>query len=141
MNVRNAAFWATTSLTSLALAAGGLGQLTASPEMMTSFAKLGYPAYLMSLLGAWKVLGALAIAVPRFARLKELAYAGVLFLTTGAAYSHAMSGDPAGKIVPPLVILALATASYVLRPASRIVGAPLVSDAPIKTPRVAAVTG
>ncbi len=138
MNLRKIAYWATTGLVSVGLTAGGLGQLSASPEMVASFEKLGYPAYLMTLLGAWKVLGALAIVVPGLPRLKEAAYAGILFLLTGAAFSHAMAGDPAGKTVAPLFMLALALVSYVLRPASRSLGAPLVIDVPAREPQVSA---
>lgn len=128
MNVRNIAYWATTGIAGAGLAAGGLGQLSRAPEMVESFNKMGYPAYLMTLLGVWKVAGALALLAPRLPRLKELAYAGILFLTTGAAFSHAMAGDPAGKVVAPLFVLALAAASYVLRPASRTLGAPIIAQ-------------
>jgi hypothetical protein len=89
------------------------------PDLMAGMAHLGYPAYFMTILGTWKVLGALAILAPKFPRLKEWAYAGMVFDLTGAAASHAMSGDPAGKILTPLVILGFVVASYALRPKSR----------------------
>jgi uncharacterized membrane protein YphA (DoxX/SURF4 family) len=134
MNIRNIAYWGTTGLAAAGLTAGGLGQLTRSPEMVAGLTHLGYPLYVATLLGTWKVLGALAIVAPRLPRLKELAYAGILFLTTGAAFSHAVSGDPAGKVVAPLFILALAAASYALRPASRTLGAPLLVTEPEHAP-------
>ena len=53
---------------------------------------LGYPMYFFAILGFWKVLGAIAILVPRFPRLKEWAYAGIFFDLTGAAASCAAVG-------------------------------------------------
>ena len=134
MNFRNIAYWGTTGLAAAGLTAGGMGQLTRAPEMVAGLTHLGYPVYVATLLGAWKVLGALAIVAPKLPRLKELAYAGVLFLTTGAAYSHLVSGDPAGKVMAPLVILGLAAASYALRPTSRTLGAPIVGAEPASAP-------
>jgi len=54
--------------------------------------------------------------------LKEWAYAGMLFDLTGAAASHAATGDPAGKIATPLIILGIVAASWALRPESRKLG-------------------
>jgi DoxX-like family len=70
-------------------------------------------------LGVWKVLGAIAIVLPKFPRLKEWAYAGILFDLTGASASHAACGHPVSEIVTPLVILGIVMASWVLRPESR----------------------
>lgn len=80
---------------------------------------LGYPPYFAAMLGAWKLLGALAIAAPGFPRLKEWAYAGFAFDLIAAAASRAAVGDGAADIVAPLVFLALVVASWALRPASR----------------------
>ena len=43
----------------------------------------------------------------------------MVFDLTGAAASHAAVGDPAGKIVTPLIITGIVMASWVLRPESR----------------------
>lgn len=91
------------------------------PDMVSQMHQLGYPAYFMTILGTWKVLGAIAILLPKFPRLKEWAYAGMVFDLTGAAASHAMSGDPVGKILTPLVLLGFVAASWALRPKSRTV--------------------
>ncbi len=93
--------------------------LVRPPDLVELIAKLGYPAYLLLILGTWKVLGAAAILAPRLPRLKEWAYAGMVFDLVGAVLSHGASGDPAGKLVPPLVILGLVVASWRLRPESR----------------------
>src|SRR5258705_7769834 len=86
---------------------------------MEGMTPLGYPAYFVSILGVWKVLGGVAVLAPRFPTLKEWAYAGMLFDLTGAAASHAALGDPAGKIATPLIILGIVTAWWALRPESR----------------------
>jgi uncharacterized membrane protein YphA (DoxX/SURF4 family) len=123
MKIRNIGYWAATGLVALAFAAGGAADLARGPDMVAAMAQLGYPAYFLTILGTWKVLGAAALLVPRFPRVKEWAYAGMVFDLTGAAASHAAVGDPAGKVVTPLVLLALVAASWALRPESRVLGA------------------
>jgi hypothetical protein len=110
------AYWGATALTAFAFLTGGIADLTRGPAMVSAMAHLGYPSYFMLILGAWKVLGALAIVAPRLPRLKEWAYAGMAFDLTGAALSHAAVGDPAAKVLVPLVILGIAAASWALRP-------------------------
>jgi uncharacterized membrane protein YphA (DoxX/SURF4 family) len=122
MNARTVGYWLTTGLAALAFAFGGFADLGRSPDVTAGMAHLGYPAYLATLLGIWKVLGAIAVLAPRLPRLKEWAYAGMMFDLTGAAFSHANSGDPAGRILTPLVVLAFVAASWALRPGSRVLG-------------------
>ncbi len=112
-------YWVLTVLVALALFGGGVGQLSGSEEMQQNMARLGYPAYVLPLLGLWKVGAAVALLVPGFARIKEWAYAGIGFLLTGAFVSHLASGDPVADSIAPLVVLSVAVASYVLRPVSR----------------------
>jgi hypothetical protein len=119
MTARNLGYWITTGLVALAFAFGGVADLARFPDVIAGMAHLGYPAYFAGLLGLWKVLGAGAILAPGTARLKEWAYAGMFFDLTGAAYSHASSGDPAGKILTPLVLLGLVAASWALRSDAR----------------------
>jgi DoxX-like family len=69
--------------------------------------------------------GGVTLLAPRLPRLKEWAYAGICFDLTGAAISHAASGDGAGKVTTPLVLLAVAIASWSLRPQSRRLAAAL----------------
>jgi hypothetical protein len=119
MKVQIAGYWFSTALVALGFALGGVMDLLAGPEVLASLRELGYPAYLAGFLGLWKVLGALAVLAPRTALLKEWAYAGMFFDLTGAAYSHAQSGDPLAKVLTPLVFLALLAVSWALRPAGR----------------------
>jgi uncharacterized membrane protein YphA (DoxX/SURF4 family) len=129
MKTRRIGYWVTTGLTVLAFALGGVTDLKGGKDIAAGMAHLGYPLYFAAILGVWKLLGAVAVAVPRFPRLKEWAYAGMMFDLTGAAVSHASSGDPIGKVATPLVILLLVLASWALRPESRRLGA-LLSEAP-----------
>jgi hypothetical protein len=100
----------------LALDPGDLGQ---SPAVVQTMQHLGYPTYFALLIGVWKVLGALVIVAPGLPRLKEWAYAGMFFDSSGAIVSQVAAGDGAGQWVPPLVFMAFALASWALRPASR----------------------
>jgi uncharacterized membrane protein YphA (DoxX/SURF4 family) len=87
---------------------------------------LGYPAHFILLLGVWKLLGTLAVLAPRFPRLKEWAYAGMLFDLTAASVAHAAVGDSLGNVVTPILLTGIVMASWVLRPGERtIAGAPL----------------
>ncbi|HET9930494.1 MAG TPA: DoxX family protein [Polyangiaceae bacterium] len=115
-------YWAATALVALAFGFGGIMDLLRPPQMVEQMAHLGYPAYLMTLLGAWKVLGVAAVLAPGLPRLKEWAYAGMVFDLTGAAVSHAAVGDSAGNILTPIVLLGVVFASWALRPDSRKVG-------------------
>jgi uncharacterized membrane protein YphA (DoxX/SURF4 family) len=80
---------------------------------------LGYPAYFMTILGFWKVLGGAAILLPGFPLLKEWAYAGMIFDLAGASASHVASGDVAFHILTPLVLAVLVVASWALRSEGR----------------------
>jgi uncharacterized membrane protein YphA (DoxX/SURF4 family) len=126
-------YWATTGVTAFAFGAGGAFDLSGAPDVVAVMTHLGYPAYFAAILGGWKLLGALAVLVPGFPRLKEWAYAGMAFDLTGAAVSHAVVGDGLAKVAVPLALLALAAASWTLRPASR-----KLEARPVATPVVQA---
>jgi uncharacterized membrane protein YphA (DoxX/SURF4 family) len=102
--------------------------------MLAGMTHLGYPPYFMTILGVWKILGGIAVLLPRTPRLKEWAYAGMIFDLTGAAFSHAASGDPAGKVIAPLVLAGLVAASWALRPEGRVLKASS-EGAPASAPR------
>lgn len=113
------AYWITTILGPASFVIGGSLFLMHGEQPVTVLNHLGYPPYLLTILGVWKILGAIAIVIPRFPRLKEWAYAGFFFDLSGAAASHAFSGDGAIEIISPLIFLALVIASWALRPPSR----------------------
>jgi hypothetical protein len=117
--LRTAAFWTATIFGPASFVIGGVINLKGGPDVTATMAHLGYPLYFAAILGAWKLLGALAIASPGLPRLKEWAYAGFVFDLSAAAASRAAVGDAAADIAAPLVFLALVLASWALRPASR----------------------
>jgi uncharacterized membrane protein YphA (DoxX/SURF4 family) len=125
MKTRSIAYWTTTILVAF-FVSGGVAQILqyrANPHGVVPV--LGYPMYFFAILGVWKVLGAIAILVPRFPRLKEWAYAGIFFDLTGAAVSCAAVGGYgayAFHVIAPLIIAALTVASWALRPPSRTIG-------------------
>ena len=112
-------YWVTTGLFAAVFLAAGAAELASAPAVAAAMRALGYPPYILTILGAWKVLSVPALLAPGLPRVKEWAYAGIFFDLTGAAASHAFSGEPAGKIATPLVLLLIAAASWALRPPSR----------------------
>jgi DoxX-like family len=123
---KNITYWTTTGLVAFFIGGGGvaqIGQYLGNPHGVVPV--LGYPLYFFAILGFWKVLGAIAILVPRFPRLKEWAYAGIFFDLTGAAASVVAVGGYgvyAFHVIAPLVIAGLTVASWALRPQSRTIG-------------------
>jgi uncharacterized membrane protein YphA (DoxX/SURF4 family) len=131
MNLKVIGYWATTAVAALDLLAGGLTDLmhgrtaVVAGEPVTEVLKhLGYPEYLLTILGVWKLLGGIALLAPRFPRLKEWAYAGAFFVYMGAVASGMVLGrdDPGTFIWPPLVFAVITMASWALRPPSRTLG-------------------
>jgi hypothetical protein len=80
---------------------------------------LGYPTYLLSILGAWKLLGVVALLLPGQPLVKEWAYAGFFFLLTGGVASHLLAGDSLAQTSWVAIFAGLTGASWFLRPASR----------------------
>jgi uncharacterized membrane protein YphA (DoxX/SURF4 family) len=111
-------YWIATVLICAMMAMSSFMYLTHAPKMMQGFASLGYPAYFANILGVFKALGVLALLAPRFALLKEWAYAGFTFTFIGAFSSHLAAGQNQ-QAVAPVVALGLLAVSYLLRPATR----------------------
>ena len=117
--VRSIAYWLFTVIVAFELAAGALWDLLRIEYVRVVLAHLGYPLYLLVILGVWRIPGALVLLVPRFPRLKEWAYAGAFFDYTGAAASHLLVGDHANQWAAPTIFSAFTLVSWALRPASR----------------------
>lgn len=84
--------------------------------------ELGYPEYLLTLLGVCKFLGVVAILVPKFPLVKEWAYAGFFFMMAGAVFSHVAVRDPLSELFGPVLLLVLTGVSWYFRPADRKTG-------------------
>ncbi len=129
LKARNITYWTTTILIAFFIGTGGVAQIAqflGNPHGVVPI--LRYPMYFFAILGFWKALGAIAILVPRYPRLKEWAYAGIFFDLTGAVASVAAVGDYgayAFHIVAPLILTGITAASWALRPTSRVIGTPV----------------
>ena len=114
------AYWVTTALVVLELAQGGIWDVLRVPQVRELIEHLGYPSYFLIILGIWKLLGAVALVIPGFPRLKEWAYAGVIFDLTGAVASLFAAGLlSVGAMAYPILMIGAAVASWALRPPSR----------------------
>jgi|SRR5580704_10626445 uncharacterized membrane protein len=118
-------YWAVTGFLALGMLAQGFAQLSHTKGYVDIInVHLGYPLYFLNIIGAWKILGVIAILIPGFRLLKEWAYAGFFFVMTGALFSHIASGDPIKDMFPALMLLLLILASWYFRPADRKIVSP-----------------
>lgn len=117
---RDVAYWTTTVLLEIELILGGMWDVFRVHQVRDVVDRLGYPVYFLLILGTWKLLGAVALVIPRFPRLKEWTYAGVVFNFTGAIASHFAAGlIDVGALIYLTVMLVVTAASWTLRPPSR----------------------
>ena len=114
-------YWIATIWLSLGMAATGIAQLFSKNGQggLDMMQHLGYPEYAMKILGVSKILGVVAVLIPRLPLLKEWAYAGFAFMMLGAILSHFFAGDALTAILPALLLFLLTAISWYLRPASR----------------------
>jgi hypothetical protein len=113
------AYWVTTAILAFVMLSGGVADVLRQHDTAAGMVQLGYPLYVMTILGIWKLLGGATVLAPGLPRLKEWAYAGAVFDLTGAAASHLAVGDDVRHILTPLGFAAIALASWALRPAGR----------------------
>lgn len=115
-------YWIATLWLALGMVSTAAGQLLKWNDgqgAVESVNHLGYPVYLLTLLGIWKVLGVIAVLIPRYPLLKEWAYAGFFFAMSGAIFSHLATGDSLTAAIPALLLLVLTVLSWYFRPANR----------------------
>ncbi len=112
-------YWIATVWLALGMTATGIVQLIKMKEEVDMFKHLGYPDYLLTILGVWKILGVIAVLIPKFPLLKEWAYAGFFFAMSGAIFSHLASGDAAKELFGPTLLVVLTVISWYFRPADR----------------------
>lgn len=113
-------YWVTTGFLAFGMLAQGLAQISHTNGYVDMIiVHLGYPLYFLNIIGVWKILGVIAILIPRFKLLKEWAYAGFFFVMSGAVFSHIASGDSVITLAPASVLLILIVVSWYFRPANR----------------------
>ena len=112
-------YWIATVWLSLGMASTGIFQLIQQNEIVESMTRLGFPNYFLIIIGVWKILGVIAILIPKFPLLKEWAYAGFFFLMTGAIFTHFAVGDNLIEFFGPSLLLLLTIMSWYFRPDNR----------------------
>ena len=119
-------YWVATIWLCAGMVATGVQQLmqiqlegALSPPGVFGIVKLGYPVYVLTIIGIWKMLGVIALLIPKYPLVKEWAYAGFFFLLTGALYSHIAVEHPMKELFPSVFLLMLLILSWHYRPASR----------------------
>lgn len=112
-------YWIATIWLALGMVSTGILQLLKDEKEVTMMTRLGYPDYFLTIIGMWKILGVVAILIPKFPLLKEWAYAGFFIAMSGAVASHLMSGSEAKDLFGPTLLLMLTIVSWYFRPADR----------------------
>jgi hypothetical protein len=113
---RRVIYWTSTIIVGVGLL-GALSYLTGNEQVVSGFAKAGYPQHLRIVLGIAKPAAAVVLLIPGFALLKEWAYAGATFTWIMASLSAYVNGEQVWPL--PLVLLALLGVSYATRPPAR----------------------
>ncbi len=112
-------YWVSTGWLALGMLSTGIVQLLRVKGEAEFILELGYPAYLLVILGAWKILGVAVVLAPKIPLLKEWAYAGFFFTMSGAIFSHIAAGNEIKEMFGPLLLLVLTIVSWYFRPAQR----------------------
>jgi uncharacterized membrane protein YphA (DoxX/SURF4 family) len=116
-------YWIATIWLSLGMVSTGTVQLLKlkgdGPGSLDSVTQLGFPAYFVTILGITKILGVVALLIPKFPLLKEWAYASFFFMMSGAIYTHVAAGNSISEIFPSLLLLILTVISWYFRPVDR----------------------
>ena len=116
-------YWIATIWLSLGMLSTGVVQLLKlkgdGPGSLNTMTHLGYPVYFVTILGVCKILGVVALLIPKFPLLKEWAYAGFFFMMSGAIFTHIAAGNSISEIFPSFLLLTLTVVSWYFRPADR----------------------
>ena len=119
-------YWVATIILVAGLLGTGIQQLlrveaegALGPAFAWGIEQMGYPLYLLTILGIWKILGSIALLVPKYPLLKEWAYAGIFFLLTGALFSHIALGHNWTEMIAAVTLLILTALSWYFRPADK----------------------
>lgn len=109
-------YWVTTIVIAITFFITGIGNFVPFEHIAQDMLHLGYPPYFLKILGIWKIFGAVAIIFPGIPRIRECAYAGMVFDLTGAAFSRSAAGDSVIMVIVPIAIVSLVAISWALGP-------------------------
>lgn len=129
MRTKIIAYWVVTILIALETLVGGVTDLIQGKAILVAgtpvadiVTQLGYPLYILRIIGVWKLLGGIVLLIPGYPRLKEWAYAGIFFELSGAAASWWLHEHNLGQAIPPMTLAVIALVSWALRPQHRLLG-------------------
>jgi uncharacterized membrane protein YphA (DoxX/SURF4 family) len=106
-------YWSATALFALMMIGSAIPDVMSSDVAVKGMHEgLGYPLYLIPFIGLAKILGVIAILIPGFPRIKEWAYAGLLFDLAGASFSIYSSGERGANLAFMLLPIVLWLVSY-----------------------------
>lgn len=112
-------YWIATIWLSLGMASTGIVQIIKMDGEVEKMKQLGFLPFFLTIIGVWKLLGVVAILVPKYPLIKEWAYAGFFFVMSGAVFTHLAAGDSAVEFFGPSLLLILTIISWYFRPDSR----------------------
>lgn len=112
-------YWISTVWLAFGMTVTAIFQIIKHDDSVLMMTNLGYPMYFLTIIGVWKILGAVAVLIPKMPLLKEWAYAGFIFLLSGAVISHIAVGDNLSVYFGPTLLLVLTAVSWYFRPDSR----------------------
>lgn len=105
-------YWTATGIFALLTFMDGIGGITRAEAGVEIMHHLGYPVYLLSIVGVAKLLGAIAIVQTKYRTIKEWAYAGFTFNFLGAFASRAFAGDSTFEVIFPVIMLGVMFIPY-----------------------------
>jgi hypothetical protein len=107
-------YWVFTGLFAFLMFGSAIPDILMMPDAVKGIHNtLGYPLYFVPFIGVAKMLGVIAILIPGFSRLKEWAYAGLIFDLIAATYSLASVPNPDAAWYFNLLPLTLAACAYI----------------------------
>lgn len=106
-------YWIFTGLFAFLMFGSAIPNIISDPVSVEGFKRISLPAYLLPFLGVAKAIGVIAILIPGYARIKEWAYAGLIFDLLGAMWCIAASGLPAENWAFMPIPIALGALSYI----------------------------
>lgn len=108
------AYWIVTVLFAANMLLSSIPDLLGKADAISFVTKLGYPEYFVYFISVAKILGVIGILVPGYPRIKEWAYAGLIFDLVGATWSFVATRVPVSGWAPMLIFIGLGFASYFL---------------------------
>ena len=108
------AYWVATIIFSAFMLMDAIGGITRAQAGVDVLNHLGYPVYLLTIVGVAKLLGVVAILQTRYTTIKEWAFAGFAFNFIGGAASRAFVGDSIGEVIFPIIMFGVLLIPYML---------------------------